>query len=243
VYYYQSIKDDTQVIDALNALVEKHPTEGFWQLYDRLRKKGHEWNHKKVYRVYKLLGMNQKRKHKRRLLARIKEPLDRPAQINITWSLDFMSDTLVSGRRFRILTGIDDYNREALIVEPAVSLPAERVIRILDQAILYRGRPRQIRVDNGPEFLSLIFVQWCHSNDIQIKYIQPGRPMQNGFIERFNGIYRRDILNAYLFEDLNQVRMLTEKWIEDYNHYRGHDSLDKLSPVEYLLKNVNSGKL
>jgi len=146
-----------------------------------------------------------------------------------------MSDSLTCGRRFRTLNIIDDHNREALNIEIDTSLPTRRVIRSLRQVIEERGKPDRIRVDNGPEYTSKELVEWCSKMGIELLFIQPGRPMQNGYIERFNGTYRRDILDAYMFNDLDEVRELTWKWMEEYNNYRPHDSLKGLSPREYVI--------
>jgi putative transposase len=139
VYYYQSKKDDDAVIDKLQSLAEKRPTEGFWKMYFRIRKEGLLWNHKRIHRVYKLLKLNMKRKGKRRLPARILQPLEVVSRINVGWSMDFMNDSLVSGRKFRVLNLLDDFNREALAIEVDTSLRAERVIRVLNQVIQWRG--------------------------------------------------------------------------------------------------------
>jgi putative transposase len=234
VYYYQSHRDDHQVIDKLQGLAEKRPTEGFWKMYFRLRKEGLQWNHKRIHRVYKLLKLNMKRKGKRRLPARILHPLESVNRINVSWSMDFMSDALVSGRKFRVLNLLDDYNREALAIEVDTSFRSERVIRVLEQIVKWRGKPQRIRVDNGPEFISSKLGLWCEENQINLQFIQPGKPSQNAYIERFNGSFRRDVLDAYLFETLVQVRILAEEWMNDYNYDRPHDALNGRSPADML---------
>jgi putative transposase len=239
-YYYKSLKDDTAVIDALQNLSADHPTYGFRKLFAYLRRDGHGWNHKKVYRVYRQLKMNRRRKGKRRLPARIKQPLLQPSGANESWSMDFMSDSLVDGRKIRTLNIIDDCNREALAIEIDTSLSAKRVIRVLKRIIARRGKPRVIRVDNGPEFTSKDFELWCREQGIIIQYIQPGRPMQNGFIERFNGSYRREILDAYVFFELHEVRKITPEWMDEYNHRRPHEGLNNATPIEWLEK-IRSG--
>lgn len=232
-YYYQSKKDDKEVITALQQLAEQHPTYGFRKLFAYIRRAGHSWNHKRVYRVYRLLKLNKKRRGKRRLPTRVKEPLQQQADINQSWSMDFMSDSLVNGRKFRTLNVIDDCNREALAIEVDTSLSAKRVIRTLEQVINWRGKPQIIRVDNGPEYTSKDFELWARERSIVIQFIQPGKPMQNGFIERFNGSYRKEILDAYVFFELNEVRRLTEEWIEEYNINRPHEALNNLTPAEW----------
>jgi putative transposase len=232
-YYYQSQKDDTEIIDVLQHLAQLHPSYGFRKLFAYLRRAGHQWNHKRVYRVYRLLKLNKRRKGKRRLPNRTKQPLQQRSSINQSWSMDFMSDSLIGGRKLRTLNVIDDCSREALAIEIDTSLSAKRVIRTLEQIIDWRGKPQHIRVDNGPEFTSKDFELWAREQQISIQYIQPGKPMQNGFIERFNGSYRREILDAYVFFELAEVRELTEQWIQQYNNHRPHEALNDLTPNEW----------
>jgi len=224
------------VITALQELAAAHPTYGFRKLLAYLRRAGKKWNHKRVYRAYRLLKLNKKRRGKRRLPARVKQPLVKQEELNISWSMDFMSDSLAWGSRFRTLNVIDDCNREALAIEVATSISSRRVIRTLEQLIDWRGRPVAIRVDNGPEFTSADFACWCRDKEISIQYTQPGKPMQNGYIERFNGSYRREVLDAYLFLELDEVRELTSQWMEEYNTSRPHEALGNLTPSEWPLK-------
>lgn len=237
-YYYKSKKDDTEVIDKLASLCSKYPRRGCDKFYAMIRQEGLVWNYKRVRRVYCLMNLNIKRKSKRRIPARVQHPLMAQQQPNKSWSMDFMSDALLTGRRIRILNIIDDYNREALCVQSAISIPAEGVIRALEDLIDWRGKPEQIRVDNGPEFTSAAFADWCSSKGISIRYTQPGKPMQNGFIERFNRSYREEVLDAYLFDELDQIRMLSEEWMEDYNTQRPHEALNGLTPKKFI--EVNS---
>ena len=234
VMMYQKVpKDDSSLIEALHQLVDKHPTIGFWKCYYRLRRKGYGCNHKRLYRVYTLLKLNVRRKAKKRLPQRIKEPLVIPTAVNQGWSMDFMCDSLVDGRRFRLLNIIDDYNRESLAIEIDTSLPALRVIRTLQKLIETRAIPQTIRVDNGPEFISDRLQQWCDDKQIRLQFIQPGKPMQNGFVERNNGSLRKELLDAYLFYSLSEVRQMAQEWQQDYNYERPHDSLGNVPPVFY----------
>lgn len=201
------------MIDALNQVVARHSRWGFWKCFHWLRQRGHEWNHKRVWRVYQAMGLNLPRRAKKRLPARTKQPLDAPSEPNRTWSLDFMQDSLFHGKRFRTLNVIDEGVREVLAIEVDTSLPAERVTRVLNQLSQSRSLPGRIRVDNGPEFISSKFVSWCERHGIELQYIQPGKPMQNAYIERFNGTFRREVLNAHLFGSLSQVRELVHDWM------------------------------
>jgi putative transposase len=234
MFYYKSTKNDTEVISKLEKLAQEHPSRGFDDYFGRIRNEGLSWNHKRVRRVYRMMKLNIRRRHKRRVPRRIKEPLSVPQGLNYCWSADFMSDALVYGRKVRILNIMDDYNREVLAVEADFSMPAERVINIMEQVIERRSKPRVIRVDNGPEYCSRLFCEWCEKNGIRILYIQPGKPMQNGFIERLNRLFREDVLDAYLFEDLEELRLLSDQWRYDYNLYHPHSSLGGKSPLAYI---------
>jgi putative transposase len=232
--YKAVVKNDEEVIAELQTLIEKHPAIGFWQSYYRIRRKGFEWNHKRVYRVYTDLKLNIRRRYRKRLPARVKQSLYQPSAINEVWSIDFMSDTLWNGRRFRLLNVIDDYNREVLHIETDLSLPTLRLIRVLEYLHEFRGLPKMIRVDNGPEFISHKLDLWCREHAIELTLIQPGKPMQNGFVERCNGNIRKELLNAFVFTNLNEVREKAEEWRVDYNCSRPHKSLGCVPPLEFI---------
>ena len=233
---------DAEVIKALNEVVDRHSRWGFWKCYKVLRRKKYGWNHKRIYRVYCQLRLNQKRRAKRRLPKRIRQPLIVPQRPNRIWSADFMSDALYAGNRFRAFTMIDDFNREAVAIEIDTSITAKRLIRVFELRVT-RGLPDVLRVDNGPEFLSSEFATWAESVDMLIYYIQPGEPNQNAYIERFNRTFREEVLNLYLFESLTQVREITYWWMIDYNEHRPHDSLGDLTPSEYMEQNAGNSTL
>ena len=155
--------------------------------------------------------------------------------VNAGWSADFMSDALWDGRRFRTFNVVDDFNREALAVEIDLNLPASRVIRVLDRIAAWRGYPDKLRLDNGPEFIASALADWAEQHGVLLDFIQPGKPTQNGFIERFNGSYRRGVLDMYVFRNLTEVRDATETWLRQYNEEIPHDSLSDLTPVEYRM--------
>lgn len=201
--------------------------------YDRLRLQGYRWNHKRVYRVYKAMKLNLPRRRKRRLPKRVQVPMAVEARANAQWSMDFMSDTLYHGRRFRTLNILDEGVREALDIVIDTSIPGARVVRTLDRLVQWRGKPDAIRLDNGPEYLSEVFAGWCRDRGIRLNYIQPGKPNQNAFIERFNRTYRYEVLDAYVFESLHQVREITRRWIAEYNEERPHDSLGRIPPAMF----------
>ena len=231
--YKAKPKNDSELQDALTALTTKHVAIGYWQCCYRLWNKGHCWNHKRIYRVYTDMKLNIRRRAKKRLPERVKQALMVPSAPNQVWSIDFMSDSLTDGRKFRLLNIIDDFNRESLAVEVDTSLPSLRVIRVLERLVAQRGKPANIRCDNGPEFISHKLEQWCTDKKITLQFIQPGKPMQNAYIERKNGSMRRELLNAYLFNSLAEVRCLSEEWRLDYNEERPHKSLGYQSPLSY----------
>lgn len=216
--YRNRKRDDSSLIESLEQLVDKHPIIGFWKCYYRLRRQGVSCNHKRLYRMYTLMRLNVRRKVKRRIPQRIKHPLFVPQAPNQNWSMDFMCDSLVDGKRFRLLNIINDYNRESLAIEVDTSLPALRVIRVLERLLEYKGKPLSIRVDNGPEFISDRLQLLCEAKGIHLQFIQPGKPMQNSYVERNNGSLRKELLDAYLFYSLNEVRQMAEEWQLDYNY-------------------------
>jgi putative transposase len=199
-------KDDSAIIETLEELVKRHAAIGFWQCFRRLREAGNGWNHKRVYRVYTAMGLYIRRRMKKRLPARVKQHLYAPSDLNLVWSMDFMHDSLWTGRSFRILNVTDDFNREYVWGEVDTSITSHRVVRVLDQLKELRGLPEMIRVDNGPEFISGTVARWCEANRVELAFIEPGKPTQNAYVERFNGTLRRELLNAYVFETMDQVR-------------------------------------
>lgn len=230
--YQKKAKDDAGIIDAIGKLIEKHPAIGFWMCFYRLRLLGYSWNHKRVYRVYTAMKLNIRRRARKRLPARIKQHLFQPESPNQVWSIDFMHDSLWDGRSYRMLNVIDDYNRQLLAVEADTSLPVLRLLRVLEQLKQTHGLPQMIRVDNGPEFISHKLDHWCKENKIQLAFIQPGEPTQNAYIERLNGSIRRELLNAYVFKSINEVRQKAEDWMLDYNTNRPHKSLNYQTPLQ-----------
>lgn len=238
VYNYKpDTTKDEPVIKVLLELADKYPRYGFGKLFQVIRRHGHRWNHKRVYRVYCLLKLNIRRKGKKRIPSRHPEPLAVPPAANCCWSIDFMSDALITGQRFRTFNVIDDFNREILGIEVDTNLPSARVIRVLDRIASWRGYPEKLRMDNGPELVSIKLADWAEKNEVKLDFIKPGKPTQNSYIERFNRTYRNEVLDFYIFSSLKEVRDITNKWINEYNSERPHESLGNYTPAEFLMLN------
>lgn len=231
--YYSKRKtsDDSEVKDAIREAVQYG--DGFWKVYARLRKDGKPWNHKRVYRIYTEMGLNKNVRLRKRVPSRGKQPLEAPLSPCDTWSMDFACDKIENGRKFRVLNVLDDCTREAVAMEISMSMPAVRVIESLEKAIFLHGKPKRIRSDNGPEFISSQLDEWCKANGIEHISSQPGCPTQNSYVERFNGSYRRGVLDAYIFHSLDEVRELTAAWQLDYNEARPHEALGNMTPKEF----------
>ncbi len=212
---------------------------GYRRLHILLSREGVEVNHKKLWRIYKEMGLSVKKRNGRKRAVGTRAPIALPSKANERWSLDFVSDSFMDGRRFRILCVVDDFSRECLALVPDTSIGGERLARELDKLIDYRGKPTTIVSDNGTEMTSNAILKWSQETNINWHYIAPGKPMQNGFVESFNGKLRDECLNETLFEDLHHVRKILAAWKHDYNHIRPHSSLNGLSPIMALNKNLN----
>lgn len=228
--------DDSGVIEFVQNHMALNPRHGFGLLHASARHQGKPWGKTVLWRVYCELRLNLPRWGKKRLPACIKQPLEAANMPNRGWSCDFMSDALWSGRRFRTFNVIDEFNREGLRIEIDSSLPAARVIRALNELVEVSGAPLSIRLDNGPEFIANTLAEWAQSKGIALNHIQPGKPTQNAYMERFNKTYRTEVLDCYVFESLQEVRDMTADWLHRYNHHRPHESLGSIPPLEYRVK-------
>ena len=236
-YRYQpKLNDDNAVIaDHLVRLTHNQRNWGFGLCYLYLRNvKGFKWNHKRVYRIYRELELNLRIKPKKRLVRQKPEPLSVPEKINDCWSMDFMHDQLSDSRSYRLFNVIDDFNREGLTIEVDFSLPASRVIRVLDQVIEWRGKPKYIRCDNGPEYISNLLADWAKSNGIELVFIQPGNPQQNAYVERYNRTVRYDWLSQHLFDSIDEVQRHATRWLWTYNNERPNMALNGMTPMMKL---------
>ncbi len=241
VYYYRPKANEDQLIrKQLGMLAELHTRWGFWMMHHRLRSMNYTWNHKRVYRVYTEMGLNLRRKSKKRLAMRVQEPLLQPLQPNLTWSMDFMHDTLANGIKFRSFNVLDDYNREALNITIDTSINSQRVIRELDKLVAWRGKPEKIRVDNGPEFIAHAMKEWSGKLGIELKFIQKGKPYQNGYVERFNKTYREEVLDAFSFGRLKEAEVLSQAWLWIYNNERPHKALGYIPPIPFAQQRLRS---
>jgi putative transposase len=227
--------DNVRIADWLIRLTHNQRNWGFGLCFLYLRNvKGFGWNHKRVYRIYRELELNLRIKPKKRLKRDKPEPLAVPESLNQTWSMDFMHDQLSDGRSYRLFNVIDDFNREGLAIEVDFSLPAERVIRALNQIIEWRGQPAAIRCDNGPEYISELLKQWAIERGIRLDFIQPGKPQQNAYIERYNRTVRYDWLAQYLFDSIEEVQEYATRWLWTYNHERPNMGLGGITPNQKL---------
>ena len=227
------LERDKEVIDALNAIIAKRSRWGFWKCFDRMRLDGLPFNHKKVHRVYCDMKLNMPRRTKKRLVTRPAQPLVCPSEVNKVWAIDFMRDTLYDGRPFRTFNVIDEGNREGLRIEVGRSISSLRVTRIMSELVEFYGKPQAIRLDNGPELTAESFTEWAKEQGIELRFIQPGKPNQNGFIERFNKSFREEVLNANLFNTMSEAQEAAEVWLTDYNEYRPHESLGDVPPAMF----------
>lgn len=219
-------KNDTLIRDRLRELAEQRHRFGAPRLHILLRREGHLINHKRTERLYREEGLSLRLKKRKKRQSHLRIMQDQPERINQHWSMDFVSDNLFNGRRFRVLTVVDNFSRECPVMEADHSLTGQRVARVLDRIALVRGLPQVITVDNGPEFISKALDLWAVENKVRLRFIAPGKPVQNAFIESFNGRLRDECLNEHIFVNLHNAQQIIESWRQDYNTNRPHSSLN-----------------
>ena len=231
---YRSVRgEDRELRARLKELAEERRRWGYRMLHVLLEREGHELNHKRLYRLYREEGLQIRRRRRRKRAVRPRRIMETPSAANERWSMDFVHDQLASGRRLRCFTVVDDFTRESVVIDVAHSIPAERVAEVLDQVGRQRGLPRSIVCDNGPEFTSRTLDQWAYERGIELSFIRPGKPVENAFIESFNGRLREECLNEHWFLSLREAKREIEAWRIDYNEVRPHSSLGKLTPAEF----------
>ncbi|TAE45369.1 MAG: IS3 family transposase [Bacteroidetes bacterium] len=230
-------EEDAIIATLLHDAVSQYLAWGFWMIFHWLRKQGHSWNHKRVYRIWKAEDLNLRRPPQRPKLKRPFMDLIAPAFVNQGWAIDFVSDWVIGPSQIpvRIINIIDECSRKVLWTEAHQSITAQTLIGILDKVIAWRGKPAYIRTDNGPEFISEALKAWAddEARKIELRFIQPGKPTQNGLIERLNGTLRRECLNLVWFESLDTLNQEIQQWWMTYNSIRPHSSLGYLTPDEF----------
>jgi putative transposase len=231
--YASRRKEPERLAEELRAHAATRPRFGYRRLHVLLKREGWRVNHKQVYRLYRAEGLAVRRKKRRKIAAAIRVPLPTPRAPNQRWSMDFVSDQLATGRRFRTLNIVDDCTRECIAIEVDTSLGGGRVVRALQRLAETRGLPLAIVCDNGPEFTGRALDEWAHHAQVRIQFIRPGKPVENAFVESFNGKFRDECLNEHWFVDLPDARTKIEAWRRDYNEVRPHSSLDNNTPQAY----------
>lgn len=234
-YRHKSTVKDQELRDLIYKIAMKHRKYGYRQIHRHLSRT-YRVNVKKIYRIYREMGLKYRIKNKKKRRPMNQAPIQLPNGSNIRWSMDFMSDSLYDGRRFRLLNIIDDYSREAVQMKVGFSITGSHLVRIFEEMKTYRKLPKQIVVDNGSEFTSKIFLEWASKNNVEIHFIEKGKPTQNAFIESFNGKVRTECLNEHWFRNIQEVENIIENWRVYFNSERPHSSLKGLSPLEYLQK-------
>jgi len=236
---YQSKRDDDSPIrQRLHQLAQERPRFGYKRLWVLLRREGVVINHKKVHRLYQEEGLKLRAKKGRKRSSELRGPLPAITQAHQRWTMDFVSDALGDGRRFRALTIVDCFTRQCLAIEADTSLCGERVVRVLERLREQHGAPQVVQVDNGPEFTGRALDEWAFRNRVKMHFIEPGKPTQNGHIESFNGKLRDECLNREWFESLSQARRIIDSWREDYNTCRPHSALHNLPPAVWAQQNL-----
>lgn len=231
---YESIStDDAALRRRLKELAKLRPRFGYRRLWILLRREGLKVNHKKVYRIYCEERLAVRRKVRKKLCNLPRGVLPFPACMNERWSLDFMADSLATGRKFRTLNVVDNFSRQCLAIEVDSSIPGQRVVRVLERVAMMRGYPKSLVTDNGPEFTGKALDQWAYEHDVALHFITPGKPTENAFIESFNGKFRDECLNQNWFTSLADAKGKIDLWRWDYNNQRPHSALKNKTPVEF----------
>jgi putative transposase len=235
LYRYARRRADGDLKQRIEAIAAVKRRYGYRRVYVRLRREGWQVNRKRVYRLYRELGLAVRRRKRKRIGPVERRPLPKPSAANHSWSMDFVSDGLADGRRLRCLTIVDDCTRECLAIEVDTSLTGTRVKAVMERLADTRGLPRSITVDHGPEFEGQVLDAWAYAANVQLAFIQPGKPNENAYIESFNGKFRDECLNEHWFLSIAHAREVIEAWRVEYNTERTHSSLGNLTPEEFAL--------
>lgn len=236
-YYRSRARDASALIQRIREIAHSRPRFGFQRIHVLLRREGWKVNRKRVHRLYRLEGLQVRmRVRRKKRMSLHRGPVPRPTAVNTHWSMDFVHDQLVDGRKFRVLTVIDQWSRESVLVEAGSSLTGESVAKALDRISWSRPLPKAITVDHGTEFTSRALDEWAFQRGVELDFIRPGKPTENALIESFNGRLRDECLNAQEFTSLEDAALRIELWRQDYNRYRPHGALGNLTPSEFARK-------
>lgn len=240
-YYRHRRRDDSALRRRLRELAHARPRFGYLRLHVMLRREGWRINRKRVHRLYREEGLNVRLTPRRKRASHLRIVPPRPSQMNERWSMDFVADTLLDGRRFRALTVVDNWSRHSPLIEPDFTLTGTKVVAALERVAKRTGYPQMITVDNGSEFTSKALDAWAHAHGVKLDFIRPGKPVENAVIESFNGRFRDECLNTQVFVSLHDARQKIEAWRIDYNEHRPHGSLGDLTPQEFAEQAVQTG--
>ncbi len=231
--YQSKKKPDLDLIESIKAIAAERPRFGYPRIHALLKAKGLRVNRKRVYRIYRDLGLAVRKRGRRKYYWGRLTPKEEALGLNQRWSMDFVHDTLSNGRRIRALNIIDDFSRECLAIELGYGLPSARVIDVLERLRHVRGLPKEIVLDNGPEFTSKAMIIWACNARVNLHFIKPGKPTQNAFVESFNGRFRDECLNQHWFTSFEEANKLIQLWKHDYNNIRPHSALNNSTPAQF----------
>jgi putative transposase len=240
-YRYSSADKDADLRERLKELARKKPRFGCRRLHLRLKKEGLVINHKRTERLYRAEHLGLRTRRRKKLPSVMRSPLPVPAGPNDQWAMDFVHDSFVNGRKFKCLSVLDLFSRESLFIYVGTSIPSRVVVDVLDRLLETRGVPKSIMTDNGPEFTSKAIHTWADQRRIEIIHVNPGRPMENAFVESFQGKFRDECLNLQWFQALADARDKIERWRIEYNTERPHSSLGDIAPYEFAAKAAVTG--
>ncbi len=235
VYRHNEVDKDAELAEEIRKIATKKKRYGYRRITHELRKT-RKVNHKKVYRIYSSLNLKYRIKGSKKRYCGEKKPMILPSGMDERWSMDFVSDSLYDGRKFRVFNLLDDYTRESIVQHADFSISGLRLVRIFDDLKKKRKLPKQIVCDNGTEFTSKAFIKWAHDNNVELCFIDKGKPTQNAFVESFNGKFRDECLNEEWFMNLSYARYKISEWRFEYNSERPHSSLGGISPYEFIRK-------
>ncbi|WP_316679639.1 IS3 family transposase [Ralstonia chuxiongensis] len=235
LFHYESRRriDDEALTGRMMAIAAQKRRYGYRRIHVLLQREGWLANHKRIWRLYSKAGLSVRKRRRKRIAAVERTPLPLPTGPNQSWSMDFVSDGLAYGRRFRCLNVVDDYTRECVAIEVDTSLPGLRVKQVLERLKEMRGLPASITVDNGPEFAGKVLDAWAYEAGVTLSFIRPGKPVENAYIESFNGRFRDECLNEHWFVSMRHAKQLIEEWRIEYNTERPHSSLGYLTPAQF----------